>query len=402
VSAKSDSGTKSMVHDPGGCHYLDGWLAVRPDERNRATDMLRRGGFDVADVTDEALGDILGEDSPSQDDRGEPALGVLRMGVNPHRGSAYLAHLDRPIEASPIHGVGYEGHGGFMSGDGHGGPVDDLKGPKKCDVSGLIAVIDSGIVDKGLRPDWMGEEFVENEDVDLETVAKGEASHGTFVSSVIRKLAPQYGIAFAAARPDLDRHLKSRHGKDDTFDPPTHELEVLGAISRLVRRYRDRPSDIVALNLSLGATRCGANHGFLLTLRTALDVWRRFFGYNAPIFAAGGNSPSLEPVYPGAFPWIRSVAAADDRGDQVVWSDGAQESARHRPWITDVAPGVEIHGLSGVSDTQTVWWSGSSFATAIATTQSVNGESFVVDGATTYWRDRPLDFGQVAGLEHGA
>jgi hypothetical protein len=402
VSAKSDLGAKSMVHDPGGCHYIDGWLAVRPDERGQATETLRNGGFDVEDVTVEALGDILGEDSPAQDDGGEPPLGVLRLGVNPHRGSTYLAHLDRPIEASPIHGVGYEGHGGFMSGDGHGGPVDDLKGPEECEVRGLIAVIDSGIFEEELRPGWMGEKYVENEDIDIEKVAEGEASHGTFVSSVIRKLAPEYGIAFAAARPDLDRRLKSRHEKDETFDPPTHELEVLGAVSRLVRRYRSRPSDIVALNLSLGATRCGANHGYLLTLRTALDMWRRFFGYDAPIFAAGGNSPSLEPVYPGAFPWIRSVAAAGARGDQVVWRDEVDELTHRRPWITDVAPGVKIRGLSGVSDTQTVWWSGSSFATAIATSQSVTGETFEVDGAVTYWRDRSVDYGQVVGLEHGA
>lgn len=402
MSAKNDPGPKSMVHDPGGCHYIDGWLAVRPDARVSATEALHRGGFAVEDVTVEALADILGEDSPAQDDRGEPPLGVLRMGVNPHRGSTYLAHLDRPIEASPIHGVGYEGHRGFMSGDGPGGPVDDLKGPEECEVRGLIAVIDSGIFEEGLRPGWMGENYVENEDIDIETVSEGEASHGTFVSSVIRKLAPEYGIAFAAARPDLDRHLKSRHEKGDTFDPPTHELEVLGAVSRLVRRYRNRTSGIVALNLSLGATRCGANHGYLLTLRTALDIWRRSFGYDAPVFAAGGNSPSLEPVYPGAFPWVRAVAAAEDGGEPVVWRDGVQEPAHNRPWVTDVSPGVKVRGLSGVSDTHTLWWSGSSFATAIATTQSVTSETFEVDGTVTYWRDRRVDYGHFAGLEHGA
>jgi len=401
VSAPNDSGAKSMVQDPGGCHYLDGWLAVRPDERGAASETLRRGGFDVEDVTIPALGDLLGDDSPIQDDRGEPPLGVLRMGVNPHRGATYLAHVDHPIEASPIHGVGYEGHGGFMSGDGPGGPVDDLEGPDECEIEGLIAVIDSGIFEDGLRPGWMSEKFVENEDIDVEVVAKGDASHGTFVSSVIRTLAPGHGIAFAAARPDLGRKLKSRHKEGEPIDPPTHELEVLGAVGRLVRRYRDRPDDIVALNLSLGATRCGANHGFLMTLRTAIDVWRRNFGYDAPIFAAGGNSPSLEPVYPGAFPWVRAVAAAEDGGGQVVWRDGVQEPGNGRPWITDVAPGVKIHGLSGVSATESVWWSGSSFATAIATSQSVTGETFEVDAAMTHWRDLGVDYGQIAGLKHG-
>jgi hypothetical protein len=32
----------------------------------------------------------------------------------------------------------------------------------------------------------------------------------------------------------------------------------------------------------------------------------------------------------------------------------------------------------------------------------VTGETFEVDGAVTYWRDRSVDYGQVVGLEHGA
>lgn len=363
-----------------------------------ALEELRRGGFEVEDATEENLREVIG-DSPVRNEQGEPPVGILRMAANPHRGAAFLAHRDRPVPGSPIHALGFEGHGRFMAGDGPR-PTKELSDPPKVDIEGLIAVIDSGMAEADRRPWWMGKDYVDADGVDTEEVSQGEASHGTFVASVIRKLAPDHGIVFAAARPVAGGDMKSRHGGDPA-DPPTNELEVLGAVSRLVTRFGQRPSEVAALNLSLGARRCGPNDGFLLTLQASLDIWRRFFGYDAPILAAGGNSPSPEPVYPGASTWVRSVAAANPRGEQVVWRDNNEEVAQPRSWITDVAPGVKIHGLSGVSDTDTVWWSGSSFATAIATAQSVTGQSFQVDGAETYWRDQAVDYGQVDGLEHG-
>lgn len=394
MSAKRVSGTKSKGTDPGGCHYIPDLLTVNAEARGSAVEELRRAGFEVEDETDRTLAGILGKFP------GEAPLGLLKVTANPHAGARYLANLDYPIVASPIHGVGYEGHGGYMSGAGPGPARKKLSEPEKFEVEGKIAVIDSGIVEEGRRPAWMGADYVDAEDIDIETVGKGGASHGTFVSSVIRKLAPQHGIAFAAARPDLAGRMKSRHTSRIT-DPPTDELEVLGAVARLVRRFGDRPSEIAALNLSLGAMRCGSNDGFLLTLRTALDVWRRFFGYDTPIFAAGGNSPSLEPIYPAAFPWVRAVAAADRKGQQVVWKEEKAETPLPRKWITDVAPGVKIRGLSGVSSDDTVWWSGSSFATAIATSQSVTNQTFEVDASVTYWRNRIVDYSLIDGLEHG-
>lgn len=392
---QDDSGAKNTSKDPGGCHYVDGLMAIRPEERSNAIETLRRAGFEVEDVTEEVVFDVIG------DFAGELPLGVLRMAADPHRGASYLAQLDRPITGAPIHGVGYEGHGGFMSGDGPGDPVDELTGPDGCRIHGMIAVVDSGIVEENLRPDWMGPDYVDAEAIDIEIMNGQKASHGTFVSSVIRKLAPGHGVAFAAARPDTEGSLKSRHERPPD-DPPTHELEVLGAVARLVRRFGDRPSEIAALNLSLGARRCGTNDGFLLTLRIAVDMWRRSFGYDAPILAAGGNSPSLEPVYPAAFPCVRAVAAAENDGDQVVWRDSVSETPLPpRSWITDIAPGVKIHGLSGASNQETVWWSGSSFATAIATSQSVTGQSFEVDGGRTFWRARSMDYGLIPELDHG-
>ncbi len=392
MSARRASGNEK-TGDPGGCHYLPGLLAIRLEERDAAIAALTRGRFKIRDPYKSELGRVV-RDFPE----GLP-VGVLNIGDDPHLAAGYLASLDRPIAAAPIHGVGYEGHAGFMSGDGPGPVSPALSGPDVCEGDSMIAVIDSGIVKKDLRPDWMGPSYIEAETVDLETVEKGGASHGTFVASIIRKLAPGHRIAFAAARPDREGRLTSRH-KEAVANPPTDELEVLAAVARLIRRYGDHPSQIVALNLSLGATECGVRDGFVLTLQVAIDMWRQAFGYDAPIFAAGGNSTSPIPVFPAAFPWVRAVAAGADRsGKQVVWNEGVEEEPLPRAWITDVAPGVKIHGLSGESNDKTVWWSGSSFATATATAQSVTGQSFEVDGARTYWRDRSIDYRKISDLE---
>lgn len=394
MSARKVSGVE-YTGDPGGCHHLPGLLAVRLQERDSAIEALTEGRFKVREPYKSALGRVV-RDFPE----GLP-VGLLNIGDDPHLAAEYLSGLDRPIQSAPIHGVGYEGHAGFMSGDGPGPVSTALTGPDVCESDSMIAVIDSGIVKRDLRPDWMGPSYIDAETTDLETVEKDGASHGTFVSSIIRKLAPGQRIAFAAARPDREGRLTSRH-KGAVANPPTDELEVLAAVGRLIRRFGDRPSQIAALNLSLGATECRVRDGFVLTLHIAIEMWRQTFGYDAPIFAAGGNSTSLVPVYPAAFPWVRAVAAgADQSGKEVVWDEGSEVAPFPRAWVTDVAPGVKIHGLSGESKDGTVWWSGSSFATAVATAQSVTGQSFEVDGSQTYWRDRSLDYRKISNLEFG-
>jgi len=400
VNLESDSTGDAQAGSHGGCHYIEGLLAVRPRDIDIAVESLGMEGLDSGDVTDDVLGEYLG-DAQVQDERGEPPIRVLSVPENPHRTAARLVHRKDPIPASPIHGVGYESHGKYMSGEGPHRVKTELGAPPKGELAGWIAVVDSGLVEEESRPEWMRQPFVRDLSPDPENVRGEGASHGTFVTSLIRMAAPEYGVAFAAAPPDLVGKL-STETPGEVADPPTTELDVLGAISRLVAALGSEPSTVKALNLSLGAAQCGANDSFLLTLRSAIDLWRSHFGQNAPIFAAGGNSDNPYPVFPAALDCVRGVGAGvDEEVTQRVWDDnGDPVAARHRFWIDDVAPGLGLHGAGGLAESDVVEWSGSSFASAVATALNVKSAAFVVHDGIVYWQDRPVSYDRVVGLHH--
>lgn len=383
------TGTEQRDHE--GCHYIPNLLAVRPGDISAARDALRQMGS-VRDTTTRIWRSLFNTKHASI----ASPVGLLDV-PDPHEAASFLAHLEEPIQAAPIHGVGFEGHRGFMSGDGPKPAKNPVTAVRKVKLRGVIAVVDSGIVDSRLRPAWMSGDAVLHERADVESVKEIDASHGTFVTSVIRQLAPDHMVSIAAAAPDRGGKLTtSRSGAVN--DPPTTELDVMAAIVRLVERHRTNPSEVKALNLSLGATACSEGDVFLLTLSLAMGYWRRHMGRNAPIFAAAGNSPNPRPVYPAAFDCIRGVAAADRKGKQTVWDNRTGVEALPRWWVDDVAPGVRITGLSGKSSSATVWWSGSSFATAVATALSVTGQSFQMDNGLAHWQTSPVDYRQIAGL----
>lgn len=363
-----------------GCHYLPDVLAVRPEDLGRSVEILAANGVGADDATD-ALYPV---DDQGQG-AGEPLVRLLVTSVDPHHATSILAHQEEPVPASPVHGVGYETHVRFMSGDG---PNDasgvSLTGADNASVDLVIAVVDSGIVDEEFRPEWMSNATVQFDPADIETLATGDASHGTFVTSVLRRAAPDHMVSIAAAPPDTGGALTTRREAPMDASPPTSELDVLGAILRLIARHIEEPGRVRALNLSLGASRCGDNDGFLLTLRTAISAWRATMGTNIPIFAAGGNSPDPRPVYPAALPWVRAVAALDGQ-QQVVWQHSAEKPATPRTWITDAAPGSRVEGLSGRDPDDVVSWSGSSFATAAATGHYVTGTAPGLNNGIVTW-----------------
>lgn len=396
VNARGESGGH------GGCHYMDGLLAVRSIDGRDAIDVLRREQPDIDDVTDEVLSErVRSIRTPRMPDG--PPIRILSVTENPHRSAAILANRRFPLPASPIHGVGYEGHAGYMAGEG---PEDvdngELTGPEPCDTEGWIAVVDSGLVDEGSRPEWMRDPDVKDYSAEPENIDGAGASHGTYVTSLLRMVAPEYRVAFAAAPPDRSGRLTSEIPGDDVADPPTDELAVLEAVARLVEALKDQPHQVKALNLSLGAPRCGGvDEGFLLIMKEALELWRTHFGNHAPIFAAGGNSVDPNPVYPAAFDGVRGVGAAiDNRSEQRVWAgDGTAQVAGARIWIDDVAPGLGIHGSGGKTESHVVKWSGSSFASAVATGLYVSGAPFQVADGVSYWQASPVVYSQVAGLQ---
>jgi hypothetical protein len=400
MNLESDSTSHVQNGSHAGCHYIDGLLAVRPRDIDTAVEFLRSERLDSGDITDDVLADYLG-DAQIRDDRGEPPIRVLSVPENPHRAAAVLVHRKDPIPAAPIHGLGYESHGKYMSGEGPRRVKAALSAPPKEDLAGWIAVVDSGLVREESRPEWMRDPYVQDHSPVPEDVRGDDASHGTFVTSLIRRVAPNIGVAFAAAPPDLAGKLVTETPGEVT-NPPTTELDVLGAVSRLIAALGSEPSAVKALNLSLGAAQCGPSDSFLLTLRSAIDLWRNHFGHNAPVFAAGGNSDDPYPVYPAALDCVRGVGAGiDEDVDQRVWDDnGDPVVARNRYWIDDVAPGLGLRGLGGGTESDVVEWSGSSFASAVASALHVQNASFVVHDGVVYWQDRPVSYRRVVGIQN--
>lgn len=307
---------------------------------------------------------------------------------------AYIGHTQ--ITASPIHALGFSWHSPMTATP----PEPAPEGTAFYDVppgdrDRVIAVVDTGVVEPAALPEWMSSSVVQGAD-DIDAIENGErASHGTFVTSLIRQIAPTHSISLAAAGQFGD----DTDWDDEHIEPgPTTELHVADAIHRLIERHSGNGHTVEALNLSVGGPSLGNRE--MATVRSAIARWRETFP-RAPIFAAAGNSTDPDRVYPAAFRSVRGVAAANQQGDQVVWDHGTETDPvpLERDWVDDVAPGSGLLALSGVSRDDAIKWSGSSFATAVATASYVNGGPLQVREGLTYWPDRAMTYSNVPGLQ---
>lgn len=371
-------------------------IAIRSDHAERAEGFLK-----AKRLGDSQLVRLMGKETDRQIlSQIHELVAVFRIQGDPHELARGLSD-EAGVDASPIHALGTLNHLQSMTGTDpqptrvKTEPVIAASSPGR-----VVAAIDTGVT-KSL-PAWL-DSGLEYEAADIETLSgKNKASHGTFVAGLIRRVAPEHTISMARARrwavKDLEPKLDASH--HDADDPST-ELHVLEAMIRLVNRLRGRDRcDVAALNLSLGGSCDDHDPGFV-TLRTALDLWRNSFP-KVPIFAAGGNTPDTLEVYPGAFEFVRSVAAAKDGGQQVVWDRTSSRSgsvaAPDRPWITDVAPGSDLVGPSGRTKTEWVKWSGSSFATAVATASHVSNRPMEAGDGLIWWADRQTKAAAIPGL----
>jgi hypothetical protein len=371
-------------------------VAVRADHAERAQGFLK-----AERLGDSQLVRLMGKETDRQTlSQIHELVAVFRVQGDPHELARGLR--DEPgIDASPVHALGALYHLQSMAGTDpvptrvKSEPVIAASSPGR-----VVAAIDTGVT-KSL-PVWL-DSGLEYDAADVETLSgKDAASHGTFVAGLIRRIAPEHTISMARARrwalKDLEPKLDKSHR--DADDPST-ELHVLEAMIRLVNRLggRDR-CDVAALNLSLGGSCDDHDPGFV-TLRIALDLWRNSFP-KVPIFAAGGNTPDTSEVYPGAFEFVRSVAAAKDGGQQVVWDRTSSRSgsvpAPDRKWITDVAPGSDLVSPSGRTRAEWVKWSGSSFATAVATASYVSNRPMEASDGLIWWADRQTKAADIPGL----
>jgi subtilisin family serine protease len=217
-----------------------------------------------------------------------------------------------------------------------------------------VSVIDTGLLDgasawarwiQGVEPDTRAD--VE----DPETIRKGfadpYAGHGTFVSGVVRCLAPASHVV-------VER-----------------EIEVSGFVreSSLIKQIHDalsRSPDIISMSAG------GYTRGNVPSLAFQVLWEERLSQLGGVIFvSAAGNDGRTAPFWPAAFPWCVGVGSMTRDGQRRSWF------SNHGAWVDVYAPGEDIVNAYArlkymtvegtVRDTSAgiVKWSGTSFATPI-------------------------------------
>lgn len=382
--------------------YVEGLVSVTVDSldpRERvqlfqsARDRAREAGGDAepADLgrLAEAFGDDIGPIT-----RVTRFVDILR--VDDAESAAGAFDDDEQIRVTPIHALAFNWHQPISA--TKPSPVDEpvaFPDLPPGDRNRVIAVVDTGVVSAGALPSWMTSSIVHGQG-DIEELEGDDASHGTFVTSLLRQIAPTHVVSMArAAGYGNGEERDTTHPEPD----PTTEFHVADAIHRLIERHLGRSDVVEALNLSVGGP-SRANLGMAM-LESALGRWREVFP-NTPIFAGAGNSPEPHEVYPAAVAHVRGVAAADHDGDQIVWDASDTEVAPNPPmrsWVDDVAPGSQLIGLGGRGSDDAIKWSGSSFATAVATASHTQGGPYEIHDSLAYWPARTMQYGDVPGLQ---
>jgi hypothetical protein len=386
--------------DRSDLHYVAGLLAVEiagvnRQERAGALERLIAGneGWRAA-----SRADLVREFGDSPVDRVMERIDVLQV-EDPVAAARRLA--DQPgVIASPIHALGFSWHRP-MSGLRPGETVDASVLPSvRAGGDRVIAVVDTGVVGAAMLPSWMSTGIIRGQH-DIDGLEEGDlGSHGTFVASLLRQIAPSHTVSMAKAGSLNDDHEDdAKRGASHPEPNPTTEFHVADAIHRLIERHRGDNCVVEALNLSLGGPIVDGMT--MVTVRSAIARWRETFP-RAPIFAAAGNTDGIGRIYPAAFGHVRGVSAAANGGGQVVWDekDKPRSPSSGRDWVDDVAPGMDLIGLSGLSIDEAISWSGSSFATAVATASHVNGGPVEVRGNLAYWPNERMLYGDVPGLTY--
>jgi subtilisin family serine protease len=228
-----------------------------------------------------------------------------------------------------------------------------------------ISVVDTGLLSgvsawapwiEGVEPDTRAD--IEDPDrLRVDPVGRGRdgfadpyAGHGTFVSGVIRCLAP-------ASQVVVER-----------------EIEVSGFVkeSSLIKQIHDalsRSPDVISMSAG-GYTRRNVPS---LAFQTLWEERLSQLG-GVVLVAAAGNDSRTAPFWPAAFPWCVGVGSMSRDGQRRSWF------SNHGAWVDVYAPGEEIVNAYAqmkymtvvdgtVRDTSAgiVKWSGTSFSTPIVT-----------------------------------
>lgn len=280
-------------------------------------------------------------------------------------------------ETSPVYGMGFEtldwsfepGAEAFRPATSDNDVVEGHLAAAyapTADGETTVAIVDSGFPDLGVYGKSVALATQDEQDEAI--------SHGAFVASVVRQIAPTSPIRGARVGLDLDNEYIGTAGLFESAQLRT-ELVVEFAIERLRRAIGGDTNTKVVLNLSLGTYDCGALlDGPPQGLRESLVEWAS--QVDLAIYAAAGNELTDKAFYPAAFAIVQglsaslpitAVVAADVDGSVVRWDQtrrrlvGAPKPAYAMSAVA--ALGVDLIGVA-VPD-EIGKWSGSSFATAV-------------------------------------
>jgi hypothetical protein len=384
-----------MSSQEAHAHFVPNLMAVDFDTRD--LDERRRGLERAAEV---GQGRLAGRDDLRQrfrrDEEGELVDRVGRFVdfalVDDPVEAARAAMADDPrVIASPVHELGFQWHTYYSATKPE--RVEGVTFPAlpAGHRERVIAVVDTGVAAPEALPEWMSSSIIHGTE-DVEDLPKDAVSHGTFVTSLLRQIAPTHAVSMAKAGGFDDGDGSD---PDHPLPNPTTELHIAAAIDRLIERHRGACA-VEALNLAVGGPT--EEDLIMLTLQQAIARWRDVFP-KTPIFAAAGNTPDPDMIYPAAFRYVRGVAAAGSDDGQIVWNaDDTTAEAPAREWVDDIAPGAGLIGVGGRGGDDTIKWSGSSFAAAVAAASYVNGGPVEVAGGLAFWPNRAMHYGDMPGL----
>lgn len=303
---------------------------------------------------------------------------------------------------APIHLVAPMGHWSWAPGEEHesrarpGGFPDQSPPPTRS----VVAVIDTGYQDPQVP--WISSHVDPKSDPESFAMS-GDPSHGTFIASVLRFVAPQSAVRLFKPEVELEAHIVREAGSPQVN--LTSEIQLLSQIEVAAGQVGDQ---VKALNLSVGTYPChmpeapAGMAGFtpVPTMRAAIDKWQAATG--TPVVAAAGNEDLTEEFYPAALDTVLGVAAIGPTTTQdkvITWQGGATgppiEAERDpQAWATFVAPGGDLVGFGGPD--QFISWSGSSFATAVVSGLIAEGKIDIdaIDPAVA----TVIEYGMVPGL----
>ncbi len=278
---------------------------------------------------------------------------------------------DQGVESWPVLLVAGTRHWIFGSGTGAVDMGKPFTGPKLVkQPSTVIAEIDSGFTPSPTADAWLSGRVVSAE---VEPAGLSPEGHGKFVASVIAQQNPDASLVVAAMSPTPGSEFVNATGLSSITI--SDELQLYSAMRRLLAT--DHAKDFSVLNLSVGSYGCGGewSKGQGMLIAAALGLWYDATGDKPIVAAVGNHDPALDPTYdptqieflPGQWgtgdkadiPFIGQhplygVQSVDAFGKRSTFSNAGAFSAPG-----EMLCGVRLDGLTSI-------WSGSSFATAIA------------------------------------